>query len=224
MNSREAIEEVLRRAGQPLRAAAIAKAINDERLYVRGDGDPLPAYQVYSTAHGYPGVFEIDSGLIALRSEDQREPGESEPEDDAEPTRLPAVRTEKGRKIMTGIAGEHFVAGELSRQGWIVGLTAKNTASVDVLAKREHSSRTLSLQVKSRTNAYPYAWRVGQKPEERDCDFYVLVDLREVGEVPLYFVVPTKEVIRLWSNEQIRTRDVEVFREKWDLLEAEADR
>jgi hypothetical protein len=219
MNSREAIEEVLRRAGQPLRAAAIAKAINDERLYVRGDGDPLPAYQVYSTAHGYPGVFEIDSGLIALRSEGQREAAEAESEDDTEP-----ARPEKGRKIMTGIAGEHFVAGELSRQGWIVGLTAKNTASVDVLAKREHSTRTLSLQVKSRTNAYRWAWRVGQKPEKRDCDFYILVDLREVGEVPSYYVVPIGEVIRLWKYEQVRTRDVEAFREKWDLLEAEADR
>lgn len=222
MNSREAIEEVLRRAGHPLRAAAIAKAINEERLYVRGDCEPLPVYQVYSTAHGYSGIFKIEAGCISLRPPEEREDNET----DSEPEQacLAPTQVGKGRRIMTGIAGEHFVAGELSRQGWIVGLTAKNTASVDVLAKREHSARTLSLQVKSRTNAYPYAWRVGQKPEERDCDFFVLVDLREVGEAPLYFVMPTKEVIRSWSNEQIRTRDAAPFREKWDLLEAEADR
>ncbi len=221
MNSREAIQDVLRRAGSPLRAAAIAKAINEERLYVRSDGQPLPAYQVYSTAHSFPGIFQIEEGLISLGSADQREDVESESESER-PVREPAPRI-KGRKILTGIAGEHFVAGELSRQGWIVGLTAKNSASVDVLAKREHSSTTLSLQVKSRTAAYPWAWRVGAKPEKRDCDFYVLVDLRDVGEAPHYYVVPIAEVIRVWKYEQVRTRDVEQFREKWDLLEVESE-
>jgi PhoPQ-activated pathogenicity-related protein len=40
----------------------------------------------------------------------------------------------RGQNTFTAIAGEHFVAGELSKRGWIATLTAKNTPGVDVLA------------------------------------------------------------------------------------------
>jgi len=37
------------------------------------------------------------------------------------------VERDRGQTIRTGIAGEFFVAAELSKRGWIATLTAKNT-------------------------------------------------------------------------------------------------
>jgi len=85
---------------------------------------------------------------------------------------------DRGQTIRTGIAGEFFVAGELSKRGWIASLTAKNTPDVDVLASRPTGNVHARIQVKTRSPAYPYAHRVGRTLRlvgERD--FLVLVDL-----------------------------------------------
>ena len=37
-------------------------------------------------------------------------------------------------KILSGVAGEYFVAAEMSRRGYIASLTLKNTRGIDVLA------------------------------------------------------------------------------------------
>ena len=36
--------------------------------------------------------------------------------------------------IQTGVAGEYFVAAELSRRGYVASLTLRNTRGIDVLA------------------------------------------------------------------------------------------
>lgn len=125
----------------------------------------------------------------------------------------------RGQTIRTGIAGEFFVAGELSKRGWIATLTAKNTPDVDVLASRPTGDVHARIQVKTRTPAYPYAHRVGKKLKlvgERD--FLVLVHLGEEGDAPRYWVIPTLKAIDLITNEQIRTKDIEEFKDRWDLL------
>src|SRR4051794_4856815 len=66
MTCAEAIERVLEDTGTPLRAAQIAEEINSRGLYRRGDGHPLPAYQVSSVAQGQPERFRIEGGLISL--------------------------------------------------------------------------------------------------------------------------------------------------------------
>ena len=47
----------------------------------------------------------------------------------------------------------------------------------------------------------------------------MLVDLGAEDETPLYWVIPTLVAVNLVTNEQIRTKDVEEFQDRWDLLE-----
>jgi hypothetical protein len=130
------------------------------------------------------------------------------------------VSRDRGQTIRTGIAGEFFVAAELSKRGWIATLTAKNTPDVDVLVSRPTGDTHARIQVKARTPAYSYAHRVGRELKlvgERD--FLVLVDLGGEGETPRYWVIPTLVAAGLIKSEQIRTSDVAEFEDRWDLLD-----
>jgi hypothetical protein len=124
-----------------------------------------------------------------------------------------------GSRIATAIAGEFFVAGELARRGWIVTLTAKNTPVVDILASRVEGDVHARIQVKTRTIAYRYAHRVGKLRLAGQRDFIVLVDLRRENESPLYWIIPATKALSLVHNEQIRTREIDEFLDRWDLLE-----
>lgn len=206
MTCREAILLALRQAARPLTATEVADVINAGALYARADGQPVPSYQVYATAYQREDLFEIAQGRIRIVSGREAEPPPA------------AVAQPKPQRLIIGIAGEHFVAGELSKLGWIVALTCKGAASVDMLAKLHGHERTLALKVKTRTSAYQYAWRVGAPADPNDCDFYVFVDLQDEGKRPLYFVVPTTEVVLLWRSQQIRTEDVGRFADDWNRL------
>lgn len=125
-----------------------------------------------------------------------------------------------GSRIRTGIAGEFLVAGELSKRGWIATLTAKNTPSVDVLAARPSGDVHARIQVKTRSPAYAYAHRVGNRfSMAEDRDFVVLVDVGEEAEVPRYWIIPAHEANELIANEQLRTKDVSNYENRWDLLD-----
>lgn len=130
------------------------------------------------------------------------------------------ARRNRGETIRTGIAGEFFVAGELSKRGWIATLTAKNTPDIDVLASRPTGDVHARIQVKTRSPAYAYAHRVGRELKSvGDRDFLVLVDLGSEAETPRYWVIPTTTAARLIKNEQIRTGDIADFENRWDLLD-----
>src|SRR3954453_4968883 len=95
------------------------------------------------------------------------------------------ARRNRGETIRTGIAGEFFVAGELSKRGWIATLAAKNTPNVDVLAARPSGAVHARIQVKTRSTAYPYAPRVGKRSAlAEDRDYVVLVDVGEEAATP----------------------------------------
>ncbi len=127
----------------------------------------------------------------------------------------------RNSRITTGIAGEFLVAGELSKRGWIATLTAKNTPNVDVLAARPSGDIHARIQVKTRTPAYSYAHRVGKRFEmDGERDFVVLVDLGKDADVPRYWIIPANEANRLITSQQLRTKDVAEFENRWDLLEA----
>ena len=67
--------------------------------------------------------------------------------------------TTHGQNVRTAIAGEFFVAGELSKRGWIATLTSRNTPGFDILAKED--DRFLRIDVKTRTSGFRHAWQVG---------------------------------------------------------------
>lgn len=73
MTCAEAIAQAISARGRPMRAAEIADEINRRGLYERGDGRPLPSYQVSSIAHANPRRFRIVDGLIAVSAEQPAE-------------------------------------------------------------------------------------------------------------------------------------------------------
>jgi hypothetical protein len=107
-----------------------------------------------------------------------------------------------GGTVFSGIAGEYFVAAELSRRGYIAAVTLRNTPDVDILAS--NGEKTINIQVKTRRTDKGDGWNFGGKPLESkkfwDDDFYALV---EISSIPTEqsvscFIIP-KNVL----NEQV---------------------
>ena len=67
----------------------------------------------------------------------------------------------EAKKILSGIAGEYFVAGELSRRGYIASITLRNTANIDILAS--NGEKTTNIQVKTKCIERSKVWDLGNK-------------------------------------------------------------
>lgn len=95
---------------------------------------------------------------------------------------------------LSGVAGEYFVAGELSRRGYIASITLRNTRGVDVLAAGRDAARSVGIQVKTNQGSSK-GWVLTNKADvlEEDGLFYVFVNLNGLG-APSYHVVPSAVV------------------------------
>ena len=51
--------------------------------------------------------------------------------------------------LLAGVAGEYFVAAELSRRGYIASISLRNTRGIDILATNAAASRTVTIQCKT---------------------------------------------------------------------------
>jgi len=140
---------------------------------------------------------------------------------------------------LAGIAGEYFVAGELSRRGFIASITMRNTRGIDILATNSDAKRTVTIQCKTSTKLIK-GWIVTDKSETfvSDSHFYAFVELGGNLERPTYHIVPSRIVAdyvstshRRWlkgtkANGQPRKDSaIRVFNDKeskylerWDLL------
>jgi hypothetical protein len=101
----------------------------------------------------------------------------------------------KNPQNLTGASGEYFVAAELSRRGFISSVTLKNTKGIDVLVSNESASKIIGIQVKTNYgNARD--WVLNEKAENFHNKnlFYVFVILNGVGQLPEYYIVPSKTV------------------------------
>lgn len=98
-------------------------------------------------------------------------------------------------RTLVGVAGEYFVAAELSLRGFIASVTLRNTRGVDIIASRSDASSSVSLQIKSNSDGSA-AWMLSKKSEGfwSKQHFYVFVALKNVGARPDYFVVPSETV------------------------------
>lgn len=92
------------------------------------------------------------------------------------------------------MAGEYFVAGELSRRGYLASLTLKNTQGIDVLAASGDASRPVGIQVKTNQDDVR-EWLATKKVESQSAGsmFFVFVALVGDGQ-PRYHVVPSRVV------------------------------
>ena len=88
-------------------------------------------------------------------------------------------------------AGEHFVAAELHKRGAYAVTFAGNMPHIDVIASNRDQSRTVTIQVKTKTSG---TWHTrftrGHKrqPLDETDRYWIFVDLGE--EPPGYYVVP----------------------------------
>jgi hypothetical protein len=97
--------------------------------------------------------------------------------------------------LLHGVAGEYFVAGELSRRGYIACLTLRNTRGIDILASNASGSSSVGIQVKAH-KGYSKRWLLNGKAESYCADdlFYVFVRLPPQGGLPEHYIVPSKVV------------------------------
>jgi hypothetical protein len=103
--------------------------------------------------------------------------------------------------LLAGVAGEYFVAAELSRRGHIASISLRNTRGIDILATNQEASRSITIQCKTNQLARKI-WILNDKCEGfvSDTHFYVLVALGEVLERPHYHIVPSRDVAKHTST------------------------
>ncbi len=139
--------------------------------------------------------------------------------------------------VNIGNAGEYFVAGELERRGFTVGVPMSNVKDYDLLCINKNGKQ-FALQVKT-TSDGRNKWILSKK-NENIIDkkvFYVFVHLHKL-DTPSYFIVPSKIVAdritkehKKWletpskngsshKDNDIRTIMFEdnTYLEKWDYL------
>lgn len=145
---------------------------------------------------------------------------------------------EKIKTGLSGVAGEYFVAAQLSRLGYVASINLKNTRGVDLLVMNEAAMDTIMVQVKTQQGS-KREWMLTQKADTMKNEklFYVFVNLNGIHGQPEYFIVPSKVVAdyglhdhTTWlsapgkkgphKDNSIRIfRDPEcMYKDRWDLL------
>lgn len=130
--------------------------------------------------------------------------------------------TKDGRLI--GVSGVHFVAGELSRLGYVVLVTTRNTKGFDLVVS--DGKKSVHVQIKTRRTKNP--WRLSFSDENNYGKnlFYVFVDISE--EIPRFYVVESKfvsnyikshnhiwhEILRRKDGTRYKQTSIRVFPEK----------
>jgi hypothetical protein len=70
----------------------------------------------------------------------------------------------KPTSILTGVAGEYFVAAELSRRGYIASISLRNTRGIDILATSQDGRRSITIQCKTSLRTTK-KWMLNEKAE-----------------------------------------------------------
>lgn len=120
------------------------------------------------------------------------------------------------------LAGEYFVAAELYRRGYSVGITIGNAKAIDIFI--EKGTKTLNIQVKTIYSKKSVGWPITKK-EIISNIVYIFVCLNGIDKQPDYFICTSdeartkvkqykiREIIDLSS---LRSND---FINRWDKIE-----
>lgn len=101
--------------------------------------------------------------------------------------------------INIGNAGEYFVAAELERRGFTVGVPMSNVKDYDLLCVNK-DGKQFALQVKTTADG-KNKWILSKKNERIYSEnvLYVFVHLHQLGP-PAYYIVPNKIVAKTISE------------------------
>ena len=140
---------------------------------------------------------------------------------------------------LVGVTGEYYVAAELSIRGYLASVTLRNSRGIDIIASNSDASRSISIQVKTSKKGLP-KWVLTKKAEDfcSDNHFYVFTRLNEIGQRPVFYIVPStvvagycakthKQYVRGKKKDGSPRKDSsmrifedyeDVYRERWELL------
>jgi len=106
------------------------------------------------------------------------------------------INKNKSHRSFTGIAGEYFVAAEISKHGAVATITLKNVPNIDILAASVYGRKTVNIQVKT-GRLTTGGFIVGKNPMKSHGNnfFYVFVHLMDENE-PEYWIIPQSIVAR----------------------------
>jgi len=113
------------------------------------------------------------------------------------PTSIPSV--------LTGVAGEYFVAAELSRRGYIASISLRNTRGIDILATNQAATRSITIQCKTNQRGAKI-WVLTEKSEDFFAadHYYVFVALGAANDRPSFHVVPSTTVAKVTAESHER--------------------
>jgi hypothetical protein len=119
------------------------------------------------------------------------------------------------------LAGEYFVAAELSKRGWAVAMTIGNAKAIDLFV--EKGRRTANIQVKAISQRRNVGWPM-MKSKVWSSVIYVFVCLNPPGKSPSFFIATPAEVRP--RVKQYTTRGIlnfgsvnsDKFRDRWDKI------
>lgn len=121
----------------------------------------------------------------------------------------------------THLAGEYFVAAELYRRGFSVGMTIGNAKAIDLFANKDN--KTFSIQVKAIRNRKSSGWPM-MKDKVLDDVLYIFVNLND-QEKPDYYIATGKEArekVKQYSTRgiiDVSSLKKGNFLDRWDKLE-----
>ena len=96
---------------------------------------------------------------------------------------------------LTGAAGEYSVCAELCLQGLLAVLTPKNNPHFDLVASSPDGSKSITIQVKTRSVGNKLGWKLGvdiTNPDKFKGQFVVLVNLDHDGRTEFYVYRPAE--------------------------------
>ncbi len=99
---------------------------------------------------------------------------------------------EKVDKNCTHLAGEYFVAAELYRRGYSVGITLGNAKAIDLFAEKD--GRPVNIQVKAIRNRKSVGWPLtSEKIKDKIIYIFVCLNDPDSGLHPEYFICTADE-------------------------------
>ena len=123
----------------------------------------------------------------------------------------------------TGLSGEYFVAAELYRRGWSVGMTIGNAKAVDVFAEKDN--KRIAIQVKAIYKRKNVGWPIMLGKIKKGC-FYIFVNLNaDKMDPPDYYICTSDEAsakVKQYTTRgliDLSTLNSENYKGNWKKLE-----